>query len=138
MFIWCQPRWSVEPLVEASMALIGGFTSFPIVFMIIVLKMIKIIVISTCRIIALLISVPLVFEWSKSGLKRARTIEFTEIPLNRLVLVNRAVYFYWAGSGVYPDLLNHGLESGRFVGTGGSTDQARVGLQRVGFQNGPF
>jgi hypothetical protein len=89
VFNWCQPRWSDEPSVEASMALIGGFTSFPIVSMIIMLKMIEIIVISTCRIIALRISVPLVFEWSKSELKRARTIEFTEIPLNRPVCIYR-------------------------------------------------
>jgi hypothetical protein len=71
------------------MALIGGFTSFPIVSMIIILKMIEIIVISTCRIIALRISVPLVFEWSKSELKRARMIEFTEIPLNWPVCIYR-------------------------------------------------
>jgi hypothetical protein len=62
------------------MALIRGLTSFPVVSMIMMLKMTEIIVISTYRIIALQISVPMVFEWSKSGLKQARTVEFTELP----------------------------------------------------------
>jgi hypothetical protein len=53
MFSWCQPIWSDEPSVEASMALIRGLTSFPIISMIMLLKMIEITVISTCRIIAL-------------------------------------------------------------------------------------
>jgi hypothetical protein len=62
VFNWSQPRWSDEPSVEALMALIRGLTSFPIAFMIMMLKMTEIIVISTYRIIALQISVPMVFE----------------------------------------------------------------------------
>jgi hypothetical protein len=68
-----------EPSVEALMALSRGLTSFPIVFMIMMIKMIEIIIISTYRIIALQISVPMVFEWSKSGLKRAIIVEFIEL-----------------------------------------------------------
>jgi hypothetical protein len=64
------------------MEMIRGFTSFPIVSMIMMLKMIENIVISTCRFVALLISFPMVFEWSKSRLKQARTVEITEFPLN--------------------------------------------------------
>jgi hypothetical protein len=62
VFNWSQPRWSDESSVEALMALIRGLTSFPIAFMIMMLKMTEIIVISTYRIIALQISVPMVFE----------------------------------------------------------------------------
>ena len=65
----------------------------------------------------------MVFEWSKLGLKQARTIEFTEFPFNW------AICNYWTGS------LEPWVESqvSYQVRTG-----QRVGLQWVKLQPGPF
>jgi hypothetical protein len=98
VFSWSQPTWSDELSIETLMAMIRGLTSFPIVSMIMMFRMMEIIVISTYRIVALRISFPMVFEWSKLGLKRAKTVEITEFPLNRSVQMNWAVCNSWTRS----------------------------------------
>jgi hypothetical protein len=69
MLPWRQPTVLDKPLVHALMALIRRLSSFPIIYMIIMLKIIEIIINRTYGVVALRIRFPTVFEWTKSSLK---------------------------------------------------------------------
>ena len=92
---WRQPTRLNKPEVHALMALIRRLSSFPIISMIIMLKIIEIIINRTFRVVALQINFPTVFERTKLGLERAKTSKITKYASNRPVQVNQVVYWCW-------------------------------------------
>jgi hypothetical protein len=85
---WRQPIGSDKPAVHALMASIRRLSTFPIISMIIMLKIIKIIINRTFRVVALQISFPTVFERTKLGLEQAIMSKITKSASNRPIQVN--------------------------------------------------